>query len=77
MSIQVRFFASLREQVGQGECHVPAAQAATIQQVWDVATRGQPLPQNVLSALNMEYVALDHPVADGDEVAYFPPVTGG
>ena len=77
MSIQVRFFASLREQVGQGECEVPSTQAATVQQVWDVATQGQPLPQNVLSALNMEYVALDHPVADGDEVAYFPPVTGG
>lgn len=77
MSIQVRFFASLREQLGQGGCEIPAAQAATVQEVWDVATQGQALPQNILSALNMEYVALDHPVADGDEVAYFPPVTGG
>ena len=77
MSIQVRFFASLREQLGQGECEVAATQAANVQQVWDVATGGQPLPQNILSALNMEYVALDHPVTDGDEVAYFPPVTGG
>ena len=28
-------------------------------------------------AVNQEYVDLDHPVANGDEVAFFPPVTGG
>ena len=28
-------------------------------------------------AVNQEYVKLDHPVAPGDEVAFFPPVTGG
>ena len=28
-------------------------------------------------AVNQEYVILDHPVASGDEVAFFPPVTGG
>ncbi len=28
-------------------------------------------------AVNQEYVALDHPVAAGDEIALFPPVTGG
>ena len=28
-------------------------------------------------AVNQEYVGLDHPVADRDEVAIFPPMTGG
>ena len=28
-------------------------------------------------AVNQDYVELDHPVAVGDEVAFFPPVTGG
>jgi molybdopterin synthase sulfur carrier subunit len=28
-------------------------------------------------AVNQEYVGLDHPIRDGDEVALFPPVTGG
>jgi molybdopterin synthase sulfur carrier subunit len=28
-------------------------------------------------AVNLDYVGLDHPISDGDEVALFPPVTGG
>jgi sulfur-carrier protein len=28
-------------------------------------------------AVNQEYVGRDHPIRDGDEVALFPPVTGG
>jgi molybdopterin synthase sulfur carrier subunit len=28
-------------------------------------------------AVNQDYVGLDHPIRDGDEVAIFPPVTGG
>ena len=31
----------------------------------------------VRAAVNQEYVPLDHTVGDGDEVAFFPPVTGG
>lgn len=34
--------------------------------------------QNVVrAAVNQEYVTLDHAVSDDDEVAFFPPVTGG
>ncbi len=32
---------------------------------------------HIRAAVNQEHVGLDHPVADGDEVAFFPPVTGG
>jgi molybdopterin synthase sulfur carrier subunit len=31
----------------------------------------------VRAAVNLEYVDMSHVVADGDEVAFFPPVTGG
>jgi sulfur-carrier protein len=35
------------------------------------------MPESMLAAVNMEYAELDFPVQDGDEVAFFPPVTGG
>ena len=32
---------------------------------------------NMRIAVNQEYVDIDHPVKPGDEIAFFPPVTGG
>ena len=77
MAIQVRYFASLRERMGREGDLVERAQAATVAEVWQRSSDGEPLPGNVLCAVNMEYVGPDAPVQDGDEVAFFPPVTGG
>ena len=77
MSLEVRFFASLREQVGLSETTLDAASVKTVQDVWQQATNGQAVPDNTLCAINMDYVRLDATVKDGDEVAFFPPVTGG
>lgn len=76
MSITIRYFASLREQIGRGEDHLDAGSAATVGEVWQ-RLHGQDMPPRVLAAVNQEYVAADHRLADGDEVAFFPPVTGG
>lgn len=77
MAIQVRYFASLRERMGRDGDVVDQRQAATVAEVWDRAAGGRPLPGNVLCAVNMEYVDRETAVRDGDEVAFFPPVTGG
>lgn len=77
MSIQIKFFASLRDQLGTDASEVSADTVTTIEDCWRVATTGSELPANTLCALNMEYSKLDTPVEDGDEVAFFPPVTGG
>lgn len=77
MPIQVKFFASLRERMGRGEDQVDADAVTTVAQVWEFASDGEPLPANILMAVNHEHAESDHPVADGDEVAFFPPVTGG
>ena len=77
MSIRVKFFASLREQVGRAEADVDAEPDMTVQAVWDRALDGAPMPGNVLVAVNMDYAEPAHSVCDGDEVAFFPPVTGG
>lgn len=75
-SIQVRYFASLRERMGKGEEQVQAAGIATVTDVWRRVSR-EPMPANTLMAINQEYAAVDAPVQAGDEVAFFPPVTGG
>lgn len=51
--------------------------AVTVADVWRLALGDVAIPANVLAAVNMEYVDLAAPVKDGDEVAFFPPVTGG
>ena len=77
MTITVRFFASLRESIGRREVEVDAARARTAAEAWRIATAGRPVPDNVLVAVNLEYTQLEAPVRAGDEVAFFPPVTGG
>lgn len=77
MTVQVKFFASLKEQLGCDGASVEIGEVATAADVWLQASGGKPLPSNVLVAVNMEYTDPNHEVADGDEVAFFPPVTGG
>lgn len=77
MSITVKFFASLREQVKQDETSLSFVPQMNVAQVWDTSTSSMTLPDNTLCAINMQYVSLDAAVTDGDEVAFFPPVTGG
>jgi molybdopterin synthase sulfur carrier subunit len=77
MSIKVRYFASLGERVGRSEGDLEFTQAMTVRDVWQLDTLGKPIPDNLLVAVNMEYSELDFQVQDGDEVAFFPPVTGG
>ena len=77
MSIRVRYFASMRVLMG---CEAEEISATGIQTVGDVlkqVSRDKPAPANLLFAVNMHYARSDAPVQDGDEVAFFPPVTGG
>jgi molybdopterin synthase sulfur carrier subunit len=77
MTIKVRYFASLGERIGRSEDHIETAGISTVADVWQRAAGAVPLPANTLTAVNLEYVSLQQPVRDGDEVAFFPPVTGG
>lgn len=49
----------------------------TVGDVWKAVSEGKPLPEQILCAVNMDYASADSAVKDGDEVAFFPPVTGG
>jgi molybdopterin synthase sulfur carrier subunit len=77
MSVEVKFFASLREQLGCDGATVEIGEVATAADIWLQASGGKPMPGNVLIAINMEYTDANHLVKSGDEVAFFPPVTGG
>ncbi|MGM0594211.1 MAG: MoaD/ThiS family protein [Pseudomonadota bacterium] len=77
MTVTVKFFASLKEQMGCDGATVEIGEVATAADVWLAASGGKALPPNVLVAVNMEYGDPDQEVRSGDEVAFFPPVTGG
>jgi molybdopterin synthase sulfur carrier subunit len=82
--IQVRYFASLREQLGRdAEAIEPSAGATVAELRAFLCARGElwaavlAPEQRILAAVNQEMARPDSSVADGDEVAFFPPVTGG
>ena len=77
MAICVKYFASLRDQLRRSEDSLPAGEGLTVAEVWSRLWPDTPLPPMILTAVNQEYRGLHHPVKDGDEVAFFPPVTGG
>lgn len=82
-TIHVRFFARLREELGTGELAFPAGAATNAGDIaWALAEQGGPWQQltgdqPVLVAVNQAMAKLSTPVKAGDEVAFFPPVTGG
>lgn len=77
MTINILYFASLRERIGRGSDTLDSSESLQVAQVWQQATGQESFPDDVLVALNQEYTDADAVVNDGDEVAFFPPVTGG
>ena len=77
MNITVKFFASLREQTGKSDASIASTDSITVLQAWQQASGLDSMPENTLCAINMEYVDQNSMLNDGDEVAFFPPVTGG
>ena len=77
MSITVRYFASLREFLEKSEDHLVPTEPLKVAEVWKQLNPHKTLPENTLVAINMEYGTLDDLVNHEDELAFFPPVTGG
>jgi molybdopterin synthase sulfur carrier subunit len=84
MNVKILFFAGLREALGVGSESLPlSAEIGTVGTLRDfLAARGGTwsalvTTKNLRVAVNQQMVGLDAALKAGDEVAFFPPVTGG
>ena len=81
MVITIRLFARLRELAGASELRRELPAGATAATAWTALAREFPAlgeyQPTVSCAVNAEYARFTAPLADGDEVAFLPPVSGG
>ncbi|MEX2452089.1 MAG: molybdopterin converting factor subunit 1 [Rhodospirillales bacterium] len=83
--MKLLYFAWIRERIGIAEEEIsPPVSVRTVTDLLDwLKQRGRGYEQALADlsivrvAVNQDYAKLDHPVAPDDEVALFPPVTGG
>jgi molybdopterin synthase catalytic subunit len=81
MDVEIRLFATLKDRAGQGRVRISLEEPATVATLIEALGNAYPglaaaLP-TALVAVNRAYAGQDTPVGPGDEVAIFPPVSGG
>lgn len=81
ITVHMRYFAFVREQLGTSKADIELADGSTVAQALDLVLATSPRLLNAQSAMmvmvNQTYRPRDHVLADGDEVAIIPPVSGG
>ena len=81
MEFNIRLFATLKDRAGQSSVKVIVPEPATVQTVLDAVAAAYPALEPSLSttlvSLNKEFADLDTAVSANDEIALFPPVSGG
>lgn len=80
IAVRVRFFARLRELAGNETAAIRVQPGATVGNVYDQLREKHgalPARESVRAALNQEFADWGDEVAEGDEVAFIPPVSGG
>lgn len=77
MAIKVKYFANLRELIGRSEDSIEYRDGLSVAEIWDMVRGDVQESTAYLAALNMEYANTNTIVKDGDEVAFFPKVSGG
>lgn len=83
MIVTVRLFAAIREALGREQIELTLVDGATAEDAWAALirldTKGDLVARrrNLAAAINRKYAKFDTPLADGDEVVFIPPVSGG
>ena len=81
MRVTVRLFAKLRDIAGSGELSRDAQPGSTVIDVWRALVADFPemarYESSMSAAVNAEYARMATAIAEGDEIAFLPPVSGG
>jgi MoaE-MoaD fusion protein len=81
MRVRVLFFGMLKELLGRSAEEIDVPEGADLSTVFERYAARQPrlreLAPSIVAARNQEFAALSTSLADGDEVAFLPPVSGG
>ena len=81
MRVRVRLFASLREAAGTEIVELDLPEGATAAEAWHRLAEAHPSlssrRRSLAVAVNRRYARFDEPVAEGDEIVFIPPVSGG
>lgn len=81
VTITVRYFAILREHLGKSGETLTVPAGTTSGAIYTMVTTDHPrlasLKRSIMLMVNQEYVRSEHVLADGDELAFIPPVSGG
>lgn len=81
MNLNVRLFATLKDRVGAAQVSVEVNEPATVTNLLTALTEKfpaiEPSLKSILISVNQEYAERDQIIHSGDEIALFPPVSGG
>ena len=81
MTVRVLFFGQLKDVTGRAEDRLDLADGAHLEGVFRHYAEKYPklgeMARSIVMARNHEFAALSSPIADGDEIAFLPPVSGG
>ncbi len=81
MRVTIRLFARLRDIAGSGELTRDAPAGASVGSVWSSLVAEYPelaaYERSISCAVNADYSRFTAAVAEGDEIAFLPPVSGG
>lgn len=81
MIVTVKLFASYRELLGEDELQMEFDHGATVGDALDLLRESYPVladqGYSPLTACNLQHVSKRHVLQEGDELAIFPPVSGG
>ena len=81
MKVRVRLFAALREAIGRAEVDLELSEGATAEDAWARLVLASPKlaerRRSLSASVNRRYSSFAAPLAEGDEVVFIPPVSGG